>query len=109
MRPMDREAQAQAPLVAAVAPDGRVYVERRADAPALDPAADARIDAAFARGGGAGLLHLGAAEVGTPTDELASLARGVPPITGAEYVTPAVLERLWREVDAALRAALADS
>src|SRR5215470_10397899 len=103
---MDREAPA--PLVAAVAPDGRVYVERRADAPALDPAADARIDAAFARGGGAGLLHLGAAEVGThlpaglgffrdlaarlvaavcrmpdaaevppPTDELASLARGV--------------------------------
>ncbi|MBA2301061.1 MAG: hypothetical protein H0W08_00340 [Acidobacteria bacterium] len=91
-----------------------------------------RLESAFRRGSGRGLLELGAAEVGTtvPADlsywrdfgarlvtticthpdltphhtpipaptlsELEALA-AAPPMTGAEYLTAAVLETLWTE------------
>ncbi len=41
--------------------------------------------------------------------ELDALAAAVPPMTGAEYVTTAVLETLWMEIEAALRSELAAS
>ena len=43
---------------------GHLVCDSAADAPAMDEAAAARLGAAFARGSGAGLLRLGAAEVG---------------------------------------------
>jgi non-specific serine/threonine protein kinase len=114
------------------------------DAAAPDAAASARIERAFARGAGHGLLHLGAAEIGTglpavlsywrelgaryvtalcslpglaegqrkpavpaPADaELNTMATAAPPMTGAEYLTAAVLADLWRSVDAAFDAEL---
>jgi non-specific serine/threonine protein kinase len=42
-----------------------------------------------------------------PADELESLARAAPPMTGAEYVTADVLAGLWTEIDAAFRTELA--
>ena len=44
-----------------------------------------------------------------PADgELAKMAAGVPPMTGAEYLTASVLADLWRGMDAAFDAELAD-
>jgi non-specific serine/threonine protein kinase len=104
-----------------------------------------RLESAFGRGAGQGLLELGAAEVGTalPADfsywrdfaarlvtaicthpdltahhtpipapalsELDALAAAAPPMTGAEYVTAAVLEALWTETATAFRVELAES
>ena len=104
-----------------------------------------RLESAFGRGSGHGLLELGAAEVGTalPADfgywrdfgarlvtaicmhpdltahhtlipapalsELETLAAAAPPMTGAEYLTAAVLEALWTETATAFRAELAES
>ena len=104
-----------------------------------------RLERAFARGSGHGLLELGAAEVGTALpadfsywrdfaarlvttvcthpdldahhaaipapalDELEALAAAAPPMTGAEYITAAVLEALWTEIAAAFRSELAES
>src|SRR3990172_5921682 len=104
-----------------------------------------RLESAFARGSGHGLLELGAADVGTtlpadfsywrdfaarlvtavcthpdldahhvpiaapPSDELKALAAAAPPMTGAEYITPSVLETLWSEIAAAFRSELAES
>ncbi len=104
-----------------------------------------RLESAFGRGAGHGLLELGAAEVGTalPADfsywrdfgarlvtaicthpdltahhtpipapalsELEALAAAAPPMTGAEYLTAAVLEALWTETATAFRAELAKS
>ncbi len=42
-------------------------------------------------------------------DELASMAASVPPMTGAEYVTPAVLCTLWRATDEAFDTELAQT
>src|SRR5207248_5003778 len=41
-----------------------------------------------------------------PTDELERRAAGAPPMAGAEYLTAAVLEQLWRDLDRALEADL---
>jgi hypothetical protein len=41
--------------------------------------------------------------------ELSALTLGVPAMLGAEYLTPAVLESLWRELDAAFARELAKS
>ena len=41
--------------------------------------------------------------------ELSSLALGVPPMPGAEYLTPASLAALWQELDAAFERELAES
>src|SRR5438093_7218210 len=104
-----------------------------------------RLESAFGRGSGHGLLELGAAEVGTalPPDlsywrdfaarlvtticthpdfeahnapipapafaELEVLAAAAPPMTGAEYITASVLERLWTEIAEAFRSELAES
>jgi superfamily II DNA or RNA helicase len=44
-----------------------------------------------------------------PEDELDSVASAAPPMTGAEYLTAAVLHTLWEELDAALGSELAAS
>ncbi len=46
-------------------PHGRLLLEADAGAPPLEAAVAGRLEAAFARGTGHGLLHLGAVEVGT--------------------------------------------
>jgi non-specific serine/threonine protein kinase len=106
-----------------------------------------RLEKAFIRGSGHGLLRLGADEVGTalppvlsywrelgvryvtalcalpgvgdgrtkppvpiPADgELDKMAAAAPPMTGAEYLTAAVLADLWRGMDSAFDAELADT
>jgi non-specific serine/threonine protein kinase len=108
---------------------------------------NSRLEAAFLRGPGHGLLCLGADEVGTvlppvlsywrefatryvtalcalpgigesgakspvpvPADgELERFAAAVPPMTGAEYLTGAVLADLWRGMDASFDVELADA
>ena len=52
-------------LAPALSPHGRLHLEPREDAPALDAEVAQRLEAAFARGSGDGLLQLGAGEVGT--------------------------------------------
>lgn len=44
-----------------------------------------------------------------PDDELDRLATGVPPMTGAEYLTASVLAALWREIDRAFDIELAEA
>lgn len=44
-----------------------------------------------------------------PPSELEAIAAAAPPMTGAEYITTAVLERLWAETDEAFRSELAES
>jgi non-specific serine/threonine protein kinase len=112
----------------------------------LDPARGARLEQAFARGSGHGLLFLGADEVGTTlpstlsywrklgaryvtalcalpgigerskppvpipaAGELDTMVAAVPPMTGAEYLTTEVLANLWRDMDQAFNAELAQS
>lgn len=49
-------------------------------------------------------------EVAVPADgELSRIAAAVPPMMGAEYLTTMVLADLWREMDAAFDAELADA
>jgi superfamily II DNA or RNA helicase len=106
-----------------------------------------RLERAFGRGSGHGLLCLGADEVGTvlppvlsywrelgtryvtalcalpdlgdgqiksavpvPADnDLNKMAAAAPPMTGAEYLTASVLTDLWRGMDAAFYAELAEA
>jgi len=134
-------------LVPALTPHGHLVLTGDCDAPALDSALAQRLQKAFARGSGHGLLQLGAAEVGTvipsvfsywrefgaryvtaictqpdlessqlearvppPSEaELDSLALVAPPMTGAEYLTPTVLQALWQELDGAFRRELSDA
>jgi SNF2-related domain/SNF2 Helicase protein/Helicase conserved C-terminal domain len=117
------------------------------DAPALAPEVAERLEVAFARGSGHGLLQLGAGEVGTalpplfgywrefgaryvtalcaqsdveargakanspprPREDLEAFTQAAPPMMGAEYLTPSVLEALWDELDAAFRTELSES
>jgi len=44
-----------------------------------------------------------------PVEELEPLALAAPPMKGAEYLTATALEALWNDLDAAFRAALAES
>ena len=44
-----------------------------------------------------------------PEDELKSAASAAPPMTGAEYLTTAVLHALWEDLDAAFDAELSES
>lgn len=54
--------------------------------------------------------HLLAVEMPVPaTDTLEAVVSAAPPMTGIEYLTPAVLARLWRDLDAAFRQDLAAS
>jgi non-specific serine/threonine protein kinase len=131
-------------LAPVLTPHGRLLLAPVDDGPALPADQVRRLQEAFARGAGAGLLQLGAGEVGTslpptlgywrelgalfvtavcttldaesdgpraplpsPSVELTALALAAPPMTGAEYVTPAVLEALWGEIGVAFRSELA--
>jgi non-specific serine/threonine protein kinase len=136
-----------APLRLSLTPHGRLALTRDDAAPPLDGALALRLQRAFERGSGHGLLLLGADEAGTALppvysywrefgarfvsalctrqegdagaararvpcpleEELERLALGAPPMTGAEYLTGAVLGDLWRELDAAFDAELSES
>ena len=130
-----------------LSPHGVLSLKPADETAGSDAARNPKLEQAFARGPGHGLLHLGANEVGTPLgpllaywrelgtryvtalcalpdlggarskppvpvppdDELKRLVAVVPPMTGAEYVTAAVLAELWRAIDAALDVELADA
>jgi hypothetical protein len=138
-------------LAPVLTPHGLLILDRpgsqAGEALALPPEQGARLERAFARGSGHGLLCLGANEVGTPLpailsywrelgtryvsalcalpeiaegaskspvpppaqDELEKMASDVPPMTGAEYLTAGVLADLWRAMDIAFEAELAES
>jgi superfamily II DNA or RNA helicase len=128
-------------------PHGVLALRRAAETAVSGPEPGARLEQAFARGAGHGLLSLGADELGTtlppvlsywrelgtryvtalcalpgigegPTkppvpvpadEELNKIAAAVPPMIGAEYMTAAVLADLWRGIDAAFDAELAQA
>jgi hypothetical protein len=120
-------------------PHGRLVLVPEADAPGLNAALADRLQSAFQRGSGHGLLLLGANEAGAvlppvfsywrefgahyvtavctqpegvaapPAEELERMALAAPPMTGAEYLTAAVLEALWHELDTAFAAELSES
>ena len=128
-------------------PHGLLTLTQTEEASALEQDQGLRLEKAFIRGSGHGLLWLGADEVGTvlppvlsywrelgvryvtalcalpdvgdgrtkppmpiPADgDLDTMAAAVPPMIGAEYLTTAVLADLWRAMDAAFDAELAES
>jgi superfamily II DNA or RNA helicase len=128
-------------------PHGSLTLGQAEEALALAPDQDARLEQAFARGSGHGLLSLGIDDVGAalppvlsywrelgtryvtalcaipgigegsakppvpvPADgEFDKMAAAVPPMTGAEYLTAAVLGDLWRTMDAAFDTELAQA
>jgi hypothetical protein len=128
-------------------PHGRLVLDRDAGAAGLEGGLAERLERAFERGPGHGLLLLGADETGTalppvysywrefatryvtalctqqdgdeppkkvrvaapPEIELEFTALAAPPMTGAEYLTSAVLRTLWHELDAAFGIELAES
>src|SRR5713101_8529585 len=134
-------------LVPVLTPHGLLTLRETGDALGLDRERGARLEQAFARGSGHGLLWLGANEVGTalpgelsywrdlgtryvtalcalpgigeggskppvavpPDGDLDKMAVAAPPMTGAEYLTAAVLADLWRGMDAAFDVELADA
>jgi superfamily II DNA or RNA helicase len=136
-----------ASLAPVLTPHGRLIVERDEDAPALDAELAQRMEGAFTRGSGHGLLALGADEIGValppafsfwrefaalyltgvctrPIDaaephrahpptplksELDQFVLAAPPMTGAEYLSAAVLSDLWQELDRAFWAELAEA
>jgi non-specific serine/threonine protein kinase len=137
-------------LAPVLTPHGHLSLAEEDDALALDAEVAQRLQIAFARGAGHGLLQLGASEVGTalpavfsywrefaaryvtalcthtslstdapgaktvesvappPDTELDWLAMAAPPMTGAEYLSSAVLHALWRQTDKALRLELSE-
>jgi superfamily II DNA or RNA helicase len=133
-------------LAPVVTPHGSLMLRPSEETIAVE-SANSRLETAFLRGPGHGLLCLGADEVGTvlppvlsywrefasryvtalcalpnigesgtkppvpvPADgELDKTAAAVPPMTGAEYLTGTVLADLWRGMDAAFDAQLADA
>ena len=128
-------------------PHGLLTLRETGEAQALEPEQGLRLEKAFARGSGHGLLWLGASEVGTalppalsywrelgvryvtalcalpgigegkvkppvpiPGDsEFDTITVAVPPMIGAEYLTADVLANLWRDMDAAFDAELAEA
>jgi non-specific serine/threonine protein kinase len=136
-------------LAPVLSPHGMLTLVRSLEADAaltLEGERSVRLEQAFARGSGHGLLVLGADEVGAtlpptlsfwqkfgaryvtalcslpgiaarskppvpipPEGELETLAAAVPPMTGAECLTTEVLANLWRSMDAAFDAELAQS
>ena len=128
-----------------LSPRGRLLFAVEGDASVPTAEAWSRLDGAFARGSGHGLLELGAVDVGIAltadlaywrdfsarfvasvcalpdvdghhesiplpeTSELEGIAASAPPMTGAEYVTAAVLHALWRETAEAFQSELAAS
>ena len=134
-------------LAPVLTPRGLLILRPTEEALALVSERYSRLQEAFLRGPGHGLLCLGADEVGTAlppvlsywrefgsryvtalcalpdigervtkppvsipaSGELDKLAASVPPMTGAEYLTAAVLADLWRGMDAAFDVQLADA
>lgn len=134
-------------LAPVLTPHGRLIVERDEDAPALDAELAQRMEGAFTRGSGHGLLALGADEIGValplafsfwrefaapyvtgvctrpidaaephrahppapPKSELDQFVLAAPPMTGAEYLSAAVLSDLWQELDRAFWAELTEA
>jgi superfamily II DNA or RNA helicase len=134
-------------LAPILTPHASLMLGPAGEALAVDSKRGARLEQAFARGSGHGLLHLGIDEVGhtlppvlsywrelaaryvtslcalpdigeggikpavpLPADgEFDKLAAAVPPMTGAEYLTAAVLAELWRGMDAAFDTELAQA
>src|SRR5712691_2710825 len=134
-------------LAPILTPHGSLILGQTGEDTALEPERGSRLEQAFARGSGHGLLSLGAGEVGTalppvlsywrelgtryvtalcalpgigeggtkspvptPADgELEKLAAAAPPMTGAEYLTAAVMADLWRGMDSAFDAELAEA
>ncbi len=122
-------------------PHGRLVIVSDSEAQRLDTGLTERLQKAFARGSGHGLLLLGVDEAGTALppvftwwrefgaryvtalctqseadnvpapsmQELEEIALSAPPLTGAEYLTPAVLHSLWQELDTAFRVELSES
>src|SRR5881394_2671971 len=134
-------------LAPVLTPHGRLVVEPDEDAPALDAELAQRIEGAFTRGSGHGLLALGADEIDValppafsfwrefaalyltgvctrpidaadphrphpptpPKSELDQFVLAAPPMTGAEYLSAAVLSDLWQELDRAFWAELTEA
>src|SRR5271154_3734949 len=134
-------------LAPVLTPHGLLTLRQAGEALALEPERGARLEKAFIRGPGHGLLCLGADEVGTALppvlsywrelggryvaalcalpgvaegatkphvsipemNELGQIATAVPPMIGAEYLTADVLADLWRGMDAAFDAELAEA
>ena len=134
-------------LAPVLTPHRSLILRQTEEALALEPAQSARLEKAFARGSGHGLVCLGVDEVGTSLppvlsywrefgahyvtslcslpdvgeggtkpsvpipadDELDKMAAAVPPMIGAEYLTASVLADLWRGMDAAFDAELAET
>jgi non-specific serine/threonine protein kinase len=127
-------------------PHGRLVLSSDPIEPPLSAELAKRLQRAFERGAGHGLLLLGAEQSETtlplglawwrefgarfvtalcthqesenqswipveppPSLELECLVATAPPMTGAEYLTSAVLEILWRELDRALETELSES
>jgi superfamily II DNA or RNA helicase len=128
-------------------PHGSLILSDAGETLALEAERGARLQRAFARGPGHGLLSLGIDEIGAtlplvlsywrelgthyatalcalpgigengakppvplPADAtLDRMAAAVPPMTGAEYLTAAVLADLWQRVDAAFDAELGEA
>src|SRR5215471_363697 len=134
-------------LSLALTPHGHLVLSPEDGVPGLDAATAGRLQRAFGRGAGHGLLQLGAEEIGTALppvysywrefgaryvtalctrpdvearreeayvlppsgDDLEWTVLSAPPMTGAEYLTAAVLQNLWKELDAAFGVELAES
>ena len=134
-------------LAPVLTPRGLLILRPAEEALALESEQNSRLEKAFLRGPGHGLLCLGANEVGTAlppvlsywrefgsryvtalcalsdigervtkppipvpaNGELDNIAATVPPMTGAEYLSAAVLADLWRGMDAAFDVELADA
>jgi non-specific serine/threonine protein kinase len=134
-------------LAPVLTPHGLLTLRQAEETLGLEFQPSSRLEQAFSRGPGHGLLYLGADEVGTtlppvlsywrefatryvtalcalpdiaegrtkpplpvPADgELDNIAAAAPPMTGAEYLTAAVLADLWRGMDASFDAELADA
>ena len=134
-------------LAPVLTPRGLLILRPAEEALALESEQNSRLEKAFLRGPGHGLLCLGANEVGTAlppvlsywrefgsryvtalcalsdigervtkppipvpaNGELDDIAAIVPPMTGAEYLSVAVLADLWRGMDAAFDVELADA
>jgi superfamily II DNA or RNA helicase len=128
-------------------PHGRLVLVADAGAQRLDAGLQERLQKAFERGSGHGLLLLGVDEPGTAlppvfawwrefgaryvsalctqqesdgahnavrvsppsAEELAAIVLSAPPQPGAEYLTAAVLDSLWHEIDHAFGIELSES
>lgn len=134
-------------LAPVLTPHGSLILRQTEEVLALESERYSRLEEAFLRGPGHGLLYLGADQVEAilppvlsywrefaaryvtalcalpdiaegrtkpplpvpAAGELDNIAAAAPPMTGAEYLTAAVLAGLWRGMDASFDAELADA